>query len=93
MCNAGAETNAGRTTSLKELKQGLKDDIESGDFDMDSIDAAEEKRLINQALDHRMNKRRGVRGTTKASQIDVTQTMRGMTDAVSFLLSFMIKFI
>ncbi|KAJ7022682.1 hypothetical protein C8F04DRAFT_1272390 [Mycena alexandri] len=81
----GAETNAGRTTSLKELKQGLKDDIESGDFDMDSIDAAEEKRLINQALDHRMNKRRGVRGTTKASQIDVTQTMRGMTDAMGDL--------
>ncbi|KAJ7032246.1 hypothetical protein C8F04DRAFT_1176515 [Mycena alexandri] len=81
----GAETSAGRTTSLKELKQGLKDDIESGDFGMDSIDAAEEKRLINQALDHRMNKRRGVRGTTKASQIDVTQTMRGMTDAMGDL--------
>ncbi|KAJ7705634.1 hypothetical protein B0H16DRAFT_1482299 [Mycena metata] len=70
----------GRTTALTELKQSLKEDLESGEFDMESIDEKEKDRLLQQALNHRMNKRRGIRGTTKASQTDVTQSVMGVAD-------------
>ncbi|KAJ7752160.1 hypothetical protein B0H16DRAFT_1723929 [Mycena metata] len=70
----------GRTTTLTELKQSLKEDLESGEFDMESIDEKEKDRLLQQALNHRMNKRCGIRGTTKASQTDVTQSVMGVAD-------------
>ncbi|KAJ7027648.1 hypothetical protein C8F04DRAFT_1238015 [Mycena alexandri] len=75
----------GKTQSLHEIKQSLKEEIESGELDMDDFDEEEKARLITQVLDHRMLKRRGVRSTTRAVELDVKQTAGGIGNALGDL--------
>ncbi|KAF8141013.1 hypothetical protein K438DRAFT_1995399 [Mycena galopus ATCC 62051] len=67
---------------LQEIRAELKEEIEDGTFSLDDIDAEEAKRLINQLLEHRQLKRRGVRATTQAAQLDGFQTARGIGNAL-----------
>ncbi|KAJ7759928.1 hypothetical protein B0H16DRAFT_1720145 [Mycena metata] len=72
----------GKTQTLHEIKRELKEDIESGEFDMEAIDVNEKERLVTQVLNHRMLKRRGVRSTTRSVELDVKQTASRIGDAL-----------
>ncbi|KAJ7083027.1 hypothetical protein C8R44DRAFT_746328 [Mycena epipterygia] len=76
------DQDEGDKKDLHELRQDLAEDIEDGTIVLGDIDDEERQRLINQLLEHRMLKRRGVRGTTKASQLDARQTASRIGDAL-----------
>ncbi|KAF8137746.1 hypothetical protein K438DRAFT_1786392 [Mycena galopus ATCC 62051] len=72
----------GEVKRLQDICAELKEEIEDGTFSLDDIDDAEAKRLIKQLLEHWQLKRRGVRVTTKAAQLDGFQTAKGIGNAL-----------
>ncbi|KAJ7737109.1 hypothetical protein B0H16DRAFT_1730521 [Mycena metata] len=69
--------------TLKEMHKDLAEDERLGLFDMTCIDDKEKKRLFKQALENR--KRTGIRGTTKAQQLDTTKTGLGVGNTLNDL--------
>ncbi|KAF8178815.1 hypothetical protein K438DRAFT_1769273 [Mycena galopus ATCC 62051] len=67
---------------LQEICAELKEEIEEGTFSLDDIEKDEATALINQLLEHRQLKKRGVRATTKAAQLDGFQTARRIGNAL-----------
>ncbi|KAF8179788.1 hypothetical protein K438DRAFT_1977150 [Mycena galopus ATCC 62051] len=72
----------GIVKGLQEIRAELKEEIEEGTFSLDDIEKDEATALINQLLEHRQLKRRGVRVTTKAAQLDGFQTARRIGNAL-----------
>ncbi|KAJ7158163.1 hypothetical protein C8R46DRAFT_1225182 [Mycena filopes] len=66
-----ADEDSGKT--LKDYRTELQQDIEEGLVLLD-METDEKKRLLAQLLKHRELKRTGIRGTTKAAQLDARQT-------------------
>ncbi|KAJ7898172.1 hypothetical protein B0H14DRAFT_2557214 [Mycena olivaceomarginata] len=60
----------GISRSMDEIRQELKDDIEDGSFSLKDLEPLEETHLLNQLLQHRGAKNRGIRATSKAAQLD-----------------------
>ncbi|KAK6992486.1 hypothetical protein R3P38DRAFT_2739770, partial [Favolaschia claudopus] len=75
----------GETKTLKELQDELKEDIADGTVVLEDIDTKERKRLIDQLTEHRTTKRKGVRGTTKAAQLDARLTAKKMGEGLEDL--------
>ena len=73
---------------LEEIRQELQEDIDDGTINLDTIEEKERKRLIKQLLEHRALKRRGVRATAKAAQLDARLTSSRIGDAVSLQFFF-----
>ncbi|KAJ6557123.1 hypothetical protein B0H10DRAFT_2240920 [Mycena sp. CBHHK59/15] len=76
------DKDEGDKKDLHELRQNLAEDIEDSTIVLGDINDKDQQRLINQLLEHRMLKRRGVRGTTKVSQLDARQTVSHIGDAL-----------
>ncbi|KAJ7707051.1 hypothetical protein B0H14DRAFT_3643868 [Mycena olivaceomarginata] len=72
----------GISRSMDEIRQELKDDIEDGSFSLKDLDPLEETRLLNQLLQHRGAKNRGIRATSKAAQLDGRLTAAKVRDAL-----------
>jgi hypothetical protein len=67
---------------MDEIRQELKDDIEDGSFSLKDLDPLEETRLLNQLLQHRGAKNRGICATSKAAQLDGRLTAAKVGDAL-----------
>ncbi|KAF8128083.1 hypothetical protein K438DRAFT_2000468 [Mycena galopus ATCC 62051] len=76
LCNQTQYKAARIVKGLQEIRAELKEEIEEGTFSLDDIEKDEATALINQLLEHRQLKRRRVRATTKAAQLDRFQTAR-----------------
>ncbi|KAK7007339.1 hypothetical protein R3P38DRAFT_2553698, partial [Favolaschia claudopus] len=70
---------------LDKLQAELREDIEDGTVVIEDIDDTERKRLIDQLIEHRTTKRKGIRGTTKAAQLDTRLTAKKMGEAAEDL--------
>ncbi|KAJ7795926.1 hypothetical protein B0H14DRAFT_3495388 [Mycena olivaceomarginata] len=70
----------GISKHLKELQAELNDDLLTGKFSYKSISKTERERLINQVLRKRHDRRRSMRATTKAAQIDTKLTAKRIGD-------------
>jgi hypothetical protein len=79
---------AGDSKPLHELRQEVKDEIEDGTLVLADIPDAEKKRLMDQLLEHRETKRRGVRGTNMSALVDARQTAKSISSAVRPHFSF-----
>ncbi|KAJ7713643.1 hypothetical protein B0H14DRAFT_2644732 [Mycena olivaceomarginata] len=66
----------GISKHLKELQAELDDDLLTGKFSYESISKTEGEHLINQVLRKRHDRRRSMRATTKAAQIDTKLTAK-----------------
>jgi hypothetical protein len=64
----------------------LAQDIEDDTIVLADIDKEEKARLLAQLLEHRKHRRTGVRGTTKAAQLDARRTAGNVGEAVSLLI-------
>ncbi|KAF8203390.1 hypothetical protein K438DRAFT_1964868 [Mycena galopus ATCC 62051] len=66
---------------LQEIRAELKEEIEDGSFSLDDIDDTEAKRLIQQLLEHRQLKRRGLLDLYERTGIrGIAIFSRGCTD-------------
>ncbi|KAJ7036309.1 hypothetical protein C8F04DRAFT_1258162 [Mycena alexandri] len=64
----------GSNKTLQEIREDLAEDERLGLFDLTRIDKTERDRLMKQLVEHRKLKRKGIRATTKAQQLDNTKT-------------------
>ncbi|KAJ7094073.1 hypothetical protein B0H15DRAFT_799083 [Mycena belliarum] len=76
--------DAGDTKNLRDLQDDLADAIDDGDIvtDPELLDDNEKKRLIDQLIEHRATKKRGMRATNRAAAMDGTQTAQKIGDAM-----------
>ncbi|KAJ6602916.1 hypothetical protein B0H10DRAFT_1958057 [Mycena sp. CBHHK59/15] len=74
----------GNSKALRELQLDLQDDVDDGAAEVlaKNMDEAEKKRLINQLIEYREMKRRGVHATTAAAITDGRQTASRIGDAL-----------
>ncbi|KAJ6628302.1 hypothetical protein B0H10DRAFT_1940499 [Mycena sp. CBHHK59/15] len=74
----------GNSKALRELQLDLQDDVDDGAVEVltENMDEAEKKHLINQLIEYRETKRRGVRATTAAAITDGRQTASRIGDAL-----------
>ncbi|KAJ7019159.1 hypothetical protein C8F04DRAFT_1324250 [Mycena alexandri] len=59
---------------LQEYREELAEDERLGLIDLGTIDEKEKERLLEQLMEHRKLKRTGIRGSTKAAQLDSRAT-------------------
>ncbi|KAJ7748094.1 hypothetical protein B0H16DRAFT_1725705 [Mycena metata] len=75
----------GSCKKLQEIRKELAEDEKLGLFDLTRLDTDEKKRLFRQLAEHRKVKRKGIRGTTKAQQLDNTKTGLGIGNTLNDL--------
>ncbi|KAF8190726.1 hypothetical protein K438DRAFT_1763168 [Mycena galopus ATCC 62051] len=78
----GLEQAEGNKKTMLELRADLAENIEDGSLVLGDIEDKERDRLITQLLDHRKLKSTGVRGTTRASQLDARRSATRIGDAL-----------
>ncbi|KAJ7080783.1 hypothetical protein B0H15DRAFT_953380 [Mycena belliarum] len=72
----------GSSKKLHELQGELAAAIEAGEVDLWSLGEEEEKRLLDQLIEHRGTQKRGMRATNRAAAMDGTQTAQHIGDSI-----------